>query len=107
MSILYEGKDWRGTSFRITTTALEHGSMTYPLRSISTFSPPFRYDFEFTAFLVNIAAFIFGFWCISKFQIGWIIGGIIAAAIGGFNVWTMFHREYRAHKIIRRKTSST
>lgn len=90
MDILYEDSIWR-----VTPTTLERGATTYPIRTIASVSAPLQDAFElFGGFLLNSALFLFGLWCITQFSTGWVIGGLIAAAIGGFNVWGQFHRGY-------------
>lgn len=58
-------------------------------------TPPLQIPFEFFGgFLMNGALLLFGLWGIAHFTIGWLIGGVIAALLGGFNVWGQFNRHW-------------
>lgn len=90
MDILYED-----ISYRVTPTTLEKGATTFPIRSIASVSSPIQQPFEFFGgFLLNGALLLFGLWATAQLTTGWIVGGLIATAIGGFNVWGQFHRGY-------------
>jgi len=89
-SILYEDK-----FIRITPRTLERGPTSYPINKIVSVTQPLQIPFDFIGgFLLNGALLLFGVWGIAHFEIGWLIGGGIAALIGGFNVWGQFHRHW-------------
>jgi hypothetical protein len=80
---------------RITPRTLEIGPTSYPFSKIESVMQPLQLPFEiFGGFLLNGALFLFGLWCIAQLTIGWILGGLVAAAIGGFNVRGQFNRPW-------------
>lgn len=80
---------------RITPRTLEIGATSYPFSQIESVMQPLQRPFEFFGgFLLNFAVLLFGIWCIAQLKVGWIIGGLIAIALGGFNVRGQFKRPW-------------
>ncbi|MBT3044993.1 MAG: DUF6232 family protein [Candidatus Thiodiazotropha endolucinida] len=86
---------YEDTRIRITNHTLEIGAMSYPTTKIEGVMQPLQMEFEFFGgFLLNGALALFGLWCISHFSTWWVIGGLVAVTIGGFNVKNEFNRPY-------------
>lgn len=80
---------------RITYSILELGGTTYPVSKIASVMQPLQLPFEiFGGFLLNGALFVVGLAGILSFELGIMFMGLIAAAIGGFNVYGQFHRPW-------------
>lgn len=90
MNTIYEDKYYIITQ----NTFQRKGGSAFPLGTIQSVSSPRKEDFEITGFLVNSLIVFVGLWAISALTIEFIIGGLIALAIGGFNVWSQFNRRY-------------
>jgi hypothetical protein len=70
-------------------------TVTYPVAKIETVAHPTQEPFElFGGLLLNGAVALFGLWCFFHFTIGWMIAGVIAMGIGGFNVRGEFSRPW-------------
>jgi hypothetical protein len=78
----------------VTRGALRNGGASYPIATIAKVVRPIQDSFEFGGFLVNLGLLVFGLYGITRFSTGWVIGGLFAALLGGFNVWGVFRRHW-------------
>lgn len=76
-------------AIRITDDRLEYGGSTYPLDLIES-AVSFQMPFEFGGMAINAVLAFAGLWGLTFFNL-WGVGlGVIAIAIGGFNLYNGF-----------------
>jgi len=88
-AVLYED-----SFYKITPVTLQVGGVTYPLRNVANVVVPFQQPLMLKSDLINLGVAIAGLIAFFQFSIGWMVFGVIAMAIGGFNIRSEFHRPW-------------
>lgn len=90
-----EGIFYKDESVAVTRAMLENGGSSYPISTIARVVRPIQDPFElFEGFLLNAGVVVFGLYGVSNLSTGWVIVGLLALLIGGFNVWGQFRRYW-------------
>lgn len=80
---------------RVTYSTLDNHSTSYPISKITSVTQPLQVPFEFIGgFLLNGGLLVLGLVGLLSLSPGWMFVGLIAAAIGGFNVYGEFNRPW-------------
>lgn len=89
--VLYEDE-----YLRITPTQMVKGPTTYSASKIASIMTPSRLSVfdDFGGFLINAVLFLAGIAGILSFRMGWMIAGLIAGAIGFFNVKNIINSKW-------------
>ena len=77
----------------VTTSTLKHRVQSIPIRTITKVSD-FKMPLEVKNFLINAAFAVLGLVGIFTFKTIWVIIGLIALGIGGFNVYDISTRSH-------------
>jgi hypothetical protein len=88
-SVLYEDP-----FYKVTPATLSVGGVTYPLRNVANVVVPIQQPLMLKSDLINIVIALGGLIAFFQFSVGWMIAGLIAMGIGGFNVRSEFHRPW-------------
>ena len=77
----------------VTASTLKHRAQSYPIRTISKVSD-FKMPTEIKNFIINGIVGVLGLAGIFSFKTIWVILGLIAAGIGGYNVYDIITRAH-------------
>jgi hypothetical protein len=77
----------------VTTSTLKHRAQSYPIRTITKVSD-FKMPLEIKNFAINAGLGVLGLVGIFTFKTIWVVLGLIALGVGGWNVYDISTRSH-------------